>query len=79
MASFTVTIPNTVAPRVLAAVSGRSGQPYDPQGSVQPADYIKSYVVEHLMSITRNYEADMNAETAKRTAAAKATTEIVLT
>lgn len=75
MATITITIPNPVASRVTDALANRGGW----DGTGDKAAFAKQVVIDYVMSVTRNYEADRDAALAKQAAATKATSEIVIT
>lgn len=75
MATMSINIPNTIAPRVLDALCDRGGW----DGTGDKAAFAKSVVLDYIVSVTRNFEADDEAKRAREVAATKATNEIVLT
>lgn len=74
MATMTITIPDAVAPRVLDALADRGGW----DGTGNKAAFAKGVVIDYIMSVTRNREAEKDAATARDAAMAKATRDIAL-
>jgi len=77
MATVSVTIPDAVLGRVLDAIAAAYG--YDAAKDGTKAAFAKKQVARFVAETVRAHEATVAADTARDTAATKATTEVVIT
>lgn len=74
MATISLVIPNPVVSRVVDALADRGGW----DGTGDKTAFAKSVVIDYVMSVTRNYEADRDAAIAKAAATTKVASEIAI-
>lgn len=77
MATITLTIPDPVLNRVLDAIASSKG--YGPGSGQTKAQFARSVIAAYIKSIVVEYESRSAADTAFRTAASTADTDIAIT
>lgn len=88
MAAIQLTIPGAAMPRVIDALCARGdydGQKQaflesnpDGQFPTRP-QFAKAMIAEYVRTVTKHYEADQAAETARKSAQTKADAEVIIT
>ena len=80
MATMSLTYPDVVAQRIVDALCAAGGYDTLPTTPPRPARaaFAKSVVVSYLMSVTRDYEAERDAQVAQTAARAKVDGEVTI-
>jgi hypothetical protein len=77
MAQIVLTIPDAVLPRVIDALCIDGQRPAT--SPVPKGQFAKQQIIDHVMRVVRQVEAQQAAEAARATADAAAATDVVIT